>query len=367
VSPTPYIYPHHDIHAATRHHAPLSSRQHHVSLSLSSRRSHPSPSLFLHSDGGSSSRGRNSQHLSYLLPLSPLIRSLGNSSNIPTIPLAPLPVILKLLADRSRKEELLILFLVCTEINLTSQRIIQLRANSIHRRRELMSRTKALDVRKDFSKVTQSFPELITVSKRQLSYWDTRDTRRTRYRRDLKVLPLIYFETVRKVCAIRVIGTKDQLHTIELLLQRATCTSKKKTYNDSPATTRVHATFKFIMPCKFISWPGRHLPVIRRRFEDVGQAGFDNICLFVVAGGDLSSSLLTRSAFRKRAPVLVSSSSHPRHVIPLLRHSRPFRMYFFSVNDVPRDNGTAGACRNRHHGGGKMAHNVLREAALVHW
>lgn len=40
-------------------------------------------------------------------------------------------------------------------------------------------------------------------------------------------------------------------------------------------------------------------------------------------------------------------------------------MYFFSVNDVPRDNGTAGACRNRHHGGGKMAHAALREAAPV--
>lgn len=38
-------------------------------------------------------------------------------------------------------------------------------------------------------------------------------------------------------------------------------------------------------------------------------------------------------------------------------------MYFFSVNDVPRDNGTAGACRNRHHGGGKTAHAALREAA----
>lgn len=31
------------------------------------------------------SRGRNSQHLSYLLPPPPLIRSLGNSSNIPMI------------------------------------------------------------------------------------------------------------------------------------------------------------------------------------------------------------------------------------------------------------------------------------------
>lgn len=40
-------------------------------------------------------------------------------------------------------------------------------------------------------------------------------------------------------------------------------------------------------------------------------------------------------------------------------------MYFFSVNDVPRDNSTAGACRNRHHGREKMAHAALREAAPV--
>lgn len=62
-------------------------------------------------------------------------------------------------------------------------------------------------------------------------------------------------------------------------------------------------------------------------------------------------------------------SLHPRR-IPVARSLlsvalRPFRVYFFSVNDVPRDNGTAGACRNRHHGGGKMAHAALREAASV--
>jgi len=35
-----------------------------------------------------------------------------------------------------------------------------------------MSRTKMLGVRKDFSEVVQSSVELVTVAKRQLSYWD---------------------------------------------------------------------------------------------------------------------------------------------------------------------------------------------------
>lgn len=96
MSPTPYIYPHRGSQAATRHHVPLSSFQHHalaLCLFLSpGRRSHPSllPFPSLSSREGPHSRGRNSQHLSCLLP--PLIRSLGNNAAGPDA-LGPLPVI----------------------------------------------------------------------------------------------------------------------------------------------------------------------------------------------------------------------------------------------------------------------------------
>lgn len=223
-----------------------------------------------------------------------------------------------------------------------------------------MLRTKAFGVRKDFSGVAQSSLELIAISKCQFSYWDY-----SRYSRepvadktDLKVFPLIYFEAFQESSSFSSSEPRTNCSMCCLLscgAQHIRVKRKPAMVFASLATTRVYRRVCRLTSSEFISRPIRHLPVmIRRRFEDVGQAGPGNICLFVVAGGDLYSSLLARSASRKRAPALASSSSHPRRVISPLCRSRPFRVYFFSVNDVPRDNGTAGACRNRHHGGGKM-------------
>lgn len=171
MSPTPCIYPHHGAHAATRHHAPLSSRQHHVSLSAAVALI-PLPLIHLLSLGRRpSSRGRNSQHLSYLLPSPPLIRSLGNSSNIRTT-LSPASCnprsSLGWKSEREAPERLS--RLSGDRLNFPESYSVTSRANSIRGRCEMMSRTKALGVRKDFSGVAQSSFELVEVSKRQLSY-----------------------------------------------------------------------------------------------------------------------------------------------------------------------------------------------------
>lgn len=166
MSPTPCIYPHHGTHAATRHHAPLSSRQYHVSLSAAAALSLPSLSF----GRRPCSRGRNFQHLSYLLPSPPLIRSLGNSSNIPTILSSASCNPRSSLGWKSeRGTPELVSRLYAYRLNFPESYSVISHANSIRRRRGLMW-TKALGVRKDFSGVVQSSPELVAVTKRQLSY-----------------------------------------------------------------------------------------------------------------------------------------------------------------------------------------------------
>lgn len=167
-----------------------------------------------------------------------------------------------------------------------------------------------------------------------------------------------------KIYAISIIGTKNQLQDRALVAEYNERVKRKRFA--SPTMMWVYRCRLSKLVSLFPGWFGISPWSGGDSRTSVKPDSATSACSYhIVAGGDLSSSLLTRSASYKRAPALAASSSHLCRVISPLRRSRLFRMYFFSVNDVPRDNGTAGACRNRHHGGGKMAHAALREAAPV--